>query len=299
MTLLEHLQELRSRLFRAALGLAVGFGVGWWLSGPVKKLLQAPYCDLYLRHASTITGNKCPIILTDPAGGITLTMKIALWIGLIVAAPVWLYQLWAFIAPGLHRHERRWAYGFTAAAAPLFAAGAVLAYLVIGRGLEFLLSFAGADVSPLLDLNRYFNFVTGLILMFGVAFEFPLVVVLLNAAGVASARRLLGWWRWAVLVFFAVAGAVLPTGDPFSMVAMGGALTALYFAAVGFAYLNDKRRERRRRAEFGDVGDDEISPLNLDPLAGVDAAAVAASPREVLSPVARPRPLERRYDDMT
>lgn len=300
MTLMDHLRELRSRLFKAVLAIAVGFGIGFWLSERVKSLLQSPYCNYMaeqtIQHSSTHRlpdAYQCPMVMLDPTAGLTLDMKIALWVGLILAAPIWLYQLWAFIAPGLHKHERRWAYWFAAIAAPLFVTGALLAYLVVGRGLEFLLHFAGrAEVN--LEITRYFDFVTGLILLFGLAFEFPLVVVLFNLAGIATYKRLLGWWRIAVFVFFLFAGVAIPTGDPFSMIALGGGLTALYFGAVLFAYLNDKRRDRKRRALYGDVADDEISPLDLD-----NEPIAAGEPVVVPEPVESPRPLARRYDDVT
>jgi sec-independent protein translocase protein TatC len=301
MTLLEHLHELRSRLFKAALGIAAGFGVGWWLTPAVQKKLEKPYCTIALAQATKDApghvappGWKCPFILFQVTDGLVLQMQIALWIGLILAAPIWLYQLWAFIAPGLHRHERKWAYWFAGIAGPLFAVGALLAYLVVGRGLDFLLGFnAGSQLN--LGVKNYFSFVTGLILLFGLAFEFPLVVVLFNLAGIATYKRLLGWWRIAVFAFFVFSAIAIPTGDPFSMTALGLGLTALYFAAVLFAYVNDKRRERRDRSLYGDVTDDEASPIDFADTDPVEAGAAVTTPE----PVAPPRPLERRYDDMT
>jgi sec-independent protein translocase protein TatC len=290
MTLLEHLRELRSRLFKASLGIVAGMIVGWLLSGWVMALLQDPYCN-----ATFEPGQPCKFIalnITDPFG---LRLKVALMVGLIVAAPVWLYQLWAFIAPGLHRTERRWAYLFAALAAPLFALGAWLAYLMLPRALEFLLSFRSVNTSFQLDVVRYVGFVTNLILLFGLAFEFPLVVMLFNIAGLATAKRLLGWWRGAVFAFFAFSAIAIPTGDPFSMTALGLGLTALYFGAVAFAYFNDRRRARRHRAEFGEVDDDEMSPLE-------SAGDEAVEPGEritALEPVASARPLDRTYDDVT
>ena len=290
MTLLEHLRELRSRLFKASLGIVAGMIVGWFLSGWVMALLQDPYCN-----ATFEPGQPCKFIalsITDPFG---LRLKVALMVGLIVAAPVWLYQLWAFIAPGLHRTERRWAYLFAALAAPLFALGAWLAYLMLPRALEFLLSFASANTTFSLDVVRYIGFVTNLVLLFGIAFEFPLVVMLFNIAGLASAKRLLGWWRAAVFAFFAFAAIAIPTGDPFSMTALGLGLTALYFGAVGFAFFNDRRRARRHRAEFGEVGDDERSPLDF-----TDDEAVEAGERiTAIEPVVPAAPLDRHYDDVT
>jgi sec-independent protein translocase protein TatC len=240
-----------------------------------------------------------------------------------------MYQLWAFVAPGLHRHERRWTYAFATAAAPLFGLGAVLAYFVVAFGLEFLLSFTNENAANAIELLRYIDFVTGMMLVFGVAFEFPLAILLLNVAGVASAKRLLSWWRVVVFAFFLFAAIATPTGDPFGMTAFALALSALYFAAVGIAFLIDKRRARRRASEWGDVDDDEVSPLEydrvpvdeLDPVAPPEA--VTASGPVTVSPavtasgpvtaseiigasgpvgtdtIEAPRPLDRRFDDVT
>ncbi|AXO38336.1 twin-arginine translocase subunit TatC [Micromonospora sp. B006] len=297
MTLIEHIRELRNRLFRASLAILVGFGFGVWLSGPVLHILQKPYCDL--PKARLIDGN-CNFVQLGPADLFLLQMKVALWVGLIIAAPIWLYQLWAFIAPGLHRHERRYAYFFTALAAPLFAAGAVLAYFVTSKGLEFLLNVSGGgDVTTTLDITRYVGFVTNLILLFGVAFEFPLIVLMLNFVGMASAKRLLSWWRVAVFVFFAFSAVVTPTPDPFGMTALAICLCALYFAAVGVAFLNDRRRGRGREVYAG-IADDEVSPLDLSTEPVPAGGRIEASdPIGAPEPVAAPKPIERRYDDMT
>jgi sec-independent protein translocase protein TatC len=288
MTLIEHIRELRSRLFKASLGIAVGFGVGVWLATPVRTLLSRPYCDL----VPPVNG-KCPMVQLGPADLFVLELKIALWIGLIVASPVWMYQLWAFIAPGLHRNERRWAYLFAAIAAPLFSAGAVLAYFVVSKGLHFLLSFSSGDIITTLEVTRYISFVTNLILLFGVAFEFPLVVLLLNFTGMASAKRLLGWWRVAIFLFFAFSAVVTPTPDPFGMTALGASLSAMYFIAVGVAFLNDRRRARRNNIYAG-LDDDELSPIEDD-----REPVEAGEPVDAIAPVGRPRPLDRNYDDMT
>lgn len=297
MTLIEHIRELRNRLFRASLAILFGFGFGVWLSGPVMHLLQKPYCDL--PKARLINGD-CNFVQLGPADLFLLQMKVSLWVGLIIAAPIWLYQLWAFIAPGLHRHERRYAYIFTALAAPLFAAGAVLAFFVTSKGLEFLLDVSGGgDVTTTLDITRYIGFVTNLILLFGVAFEFPLIVLMLNFVGLASAKRLLSWWRVAIFVFFAFSAVVTPTPDPFGMTALAICLSALYFGAVGAAFLNDRRRGRGREVYAG-IADDEVSPLDLSNEPVPTGARIEASaPVESPEPIAAPAPIDRRYDDMT
>ncbi|TDB77173.1 twin-arginine translocase subunit TatC [Micromonospora sp. KC723] len=297
MTLIEHIRELRNRLFRASLAVVVGFGFGIWLSGPVLHLLQKPYCDL---PKARLVNGECNFVQLGPADLFLLQLKVGLWVGLIIAAPVWLYQLWAFIAPGLHRHERRYAYFFTGLAAPLFAAGAVLAYFVTAKGLEFLLNVSGGgDITTTLDITRYISFVTNLILLFGVAFEFPLIVLMLNFVGLASARKLLGWWRVAVFLFFAFSAVVTPTPDPFGMTALAVCLSALYFGAVGIAFVNDKRRGRGKEIYAG-LADDEVSPLRLDdePVTATPELEIPV-PVSAPEPVARPAPIDRRFDDMT
>ncbi|MEV4846227.1 twin-arginine translocase subunit TatC [Micromonospora matsumotoense] len=297
MSLMEHVRELRNRLFRASLAILIGFGFGIWLATPVRVLLSKPYCDL--PQAKDPETGLCRFVQLGVADVFLLNLKIGLWVGLIIAAPVWLYQLWAFIAPGLHRHERRYAYIFTTLAAPLFAAGAVLAFFVTTKGLEFLLDISGGDISTTLEVTRYISFVTNLILLFGVAFEFPLVVLMLNFVGLASAKKLLSWWRVAVFVFFAFSAVVTPTPDPFGMTALAICLCALYFAAVGVAFINDRRKGRRKESYAG-LGDDEVSPLELDDDPVVATPELELSePVSASEPVAPPRPIDRRFDDMT
>jgi sec-independent protein translocase protein TatC len=302
MTLLEHLQELRSRLFKASLAVLAGMIIGWFLARPVLNFITQPYCALMTSKQAKggsigqnigLTGN-CSLLQTGITDVFTLELKIALYLGLIFAGPVWLYQLWAFIAPGLHKHERKWAYWFTGVAAPLFAAGAALAYFIIARGLEFLLQFTPSNVTTALEISGYVKFVTNFMLIIGVAFEFPLIVALFNIAGFASAKKLLGWWRIAVFLLFAFAAVTVPTPDPFTMSAMGGALCSLYFGAVLFAFFNDRRRARKHRQEFGDIADDDMSPLEYDP-----EPVEAGAPVDTIEPVAPARPIARSYDDMT
>ncbi|HET6213333.1 MAG TPA: twin-arginine translocase subunit TatC [Micromonosporaceae bacterium] len=284
MTLVEHLIELRMRLFRASLGLVVGFVIGMFLSKPVFNLLAHPYCALNPDQDCTKL-----FFQLGPADAFLLRMKIALWIGLIVTAPIWLYQLWAFIAPGLHRHERKWAYVFVGIAAPLFMGGAVLAYFVVEKGLKFLLTSGVTGLNTQLEVTRYIDFVTNLILIFGVAFEFPLVALMLNFTGMVSAKKMLGWWRVTVFIFFLFSAIVTPTPDPFGMTALAICLSALYFGAVGIAFLNDRRR-RRTAPDYGALGDDEISPLEHDTEPVAAAEPVTASSLDVVP---------HRYDDMT
>ncbi|HEX6873627.1 MAG TPA: twin-arginine translocase subunit TatC [Micromonosporaceae bacterium] len=261
MTLIEHIRELRKRLFRACLGIVAGAIAGYFVADRVKKIIQAPYCDF----AQSRTGaSTCGFVVGSPLDDFMLTLKVALIIGLVISAPVWLYQLWAFIAPGLHKHERRYTYAFSVVAAPLFGAGVVLGFVLVSRSLHWFLGLS--DVTLTVDLLGYFDFVTGVMMLFGLGFEFPLVVAMLNFAGLVSAKRLLGWWRAAVFLMFLFAALVTPTPDPFNMTILAVCMSALYFAAVGVAFLNDRRRGRR--SQYAGLADDEAS--SIDPVSPVD-----------------------------
>src|SRR5256714_2491864 len=199
MTLMEHLRELRSRRSKGWLAVLVGRAAAYAFAHPARDFLIQPYCDLH-------PGEPCGFVINSPVDAFLLDLRIALYLGLLVAAPIWLYQLWAFIAPGLHKHERRYTYAFAAVAAPLFAAGVTLAFLIVSKTLHFFLS-TNPKIDITVGLSGYFDFVTSMMLLFGAGFEFPLIVVMLNFAGVLSAKRLLSWWRPAVFLMF-VFGAV-------------------------------------------------------------------------------------------
>ena len=265
MTLIEHIRELRSRLFKAVLAITVGTIAGFFVSTELQDILVAPYCDFYQAQADATTG-ACNFNSTSVLDAFLLKLKISLYAGLVLAAPIWLYQLWAFIAPGLHKRERRYGYLFAAIATPLFAAGFVLGFYLVSRSIPFFLGL-NPTITMTVNLDGYFEFVTGVMLLFGLGFESPLVLLLLNVAGVVSARRLLSWWRIAVFLFFLFAALVTPTPDPFNMTILALCMSVLYFAAVGVAFIIDGRRGRRDR--FDSVGDDEASPI--EPMSPVDA----------------------------
>ena len=295
MTLIEHVRELRNRLFFAALGIVAGLIVGFIISQWVFHILEGPYCGL---ETSWIDG-KCRFTVLGATDPLVLRLKIALWVGLIVGAPVWLFQLWAFIAPGLHRHERKWAYIFVAIAAPLFVGGAVLAYFVIGHSLPFIMEAGVIGGTTQLEVTAYIGFVTSMIMIFGAAFEFPLILLMLNFTGVVSARRLLSWWRIVVFLSFGFSAIATPDPGPFGMTLLALCMVLLYLAAVGVAFLNDRRKGRGKEIYAG-LDDDEISPIEDDrePVGAMDRAD-GATALETPEPVAKPLPLERRYDDMT
>jgi sec-independent protein translocase protein TatC len=271
MTLMEHISELRNRLFRACLAIVAGAIGGFFIAKPVLKFLNRPYCDFMLAQnpASTV----CNFNVNGIADAFMLQLKLALYLGLLASSPIWLYQLWAFIAPGLHRRERRYTYAFVAVAVPLFAGGVVLGHFVIEKSLQFFLKIT-PEYALTANLTGYFDFVTGVMLLFGAAFEFPLIVLMLNFAGVLSAKRMFGWWRIAIFLMFLFAAIVTPTPDPFGMTALASCMAVLYFGAVGIAFINDRRRGRR--SPYAGLKDDEASPI--EPVSPVDAPTWGAAP---------------------
>lgn len=295
MTLIEHVRELRNRLFIASLGVVVGLIVGFIISQWVFHILEGPYCAL---DSSWIDG-KCRFLVLGATDQLVLRLKIALWVGLIVGSPVWLYQLWAFVAPGLHRHERKWAYLFVGIAAPLFAGGAVLAYFVVKHSLVFIMQAGVIGEATQLEVTSYVSFVLNMLLLFGVGFEFPLLLLMLNFTGVVSARKLLSWWRAVTFLAFAFAAVATPDPGPFGMMALAGCIVILYFISVGIAFINDKRKGRGKEL-YSDLKDDEISTLEEErvPVGASDPIA-APTAVEAPTPVESPRPIERRFDDMT
>lgn len=305
MTLLEHLQELRSRLFKATLAIVIGMIAGYYLADPVFQVLKEPYCNLELPEWE----GTCPgLQALDPLETFWLKLKIALWVGMALTAPLWLYQIWMFIAPGLRQAERKWAYIFVGAAVPLFLAGALLAYLVIDRGLHFIITSGLPDLQTEFQVTKYISFISTVMLVFAIGFELPLLVVMLNFAGILSARRLLGWWRVAVFFCFAFAAFATPDPGPFGMVMLASIMSAMYFIAVGIAFLHDRRK--RRADEYAELSDDEISPLDEEPSQLDDGDDLAAEDLlddddlEPVTPVRRsttepPAPPEHRFDDIT
>lgn len=255
MPLGDHLRELRKRVVRAALGLLAGALAGWFLYEPVLAALVLPVRAVAEQQDIAVNLNIQTLV-----GAFDLKLKVSLFIGVIVSSPIWTYQLWAFVTPGLTRRERRYALGFVLSAVPLFAAGAGLAYLFLGNAVRFLVTFTPTDVENLLNLQDYLSFVMRIILAFGLSFLVPVVLVALNFTGVLSARAMISAWRWIVVMAFTFAAIATPTPDVLSMFMLALPLLCLFALAVGIATLNDRRR-RRREPDFSHLDDDEASPL--------------------------------------
>lgn len=270
MTLMEHLYELRNRLTVALLALAAGGVLGfiWWGVHPfglasLNELLTGPYCGLPPQVRLTPNPGECQLLQTSPFDALSTRMQVGLAAGAVLTGPLWLYQIWAFITPGLYAKERRLALLFVAVASILFAVGAVLAYYVVPAGLSFLVGLGDGAFTVALNGKAYVGFVLVMLLVFGVSFELPLLIVMLNAAGVLPYSKLRSWQRGAVFGLFVFAAIATPGQDPISMLALAVALVLLFEAAVGVAYLHD-RRLARQRAEQGwdDLDPDEPSPLD-------------------------------------
>jgi len=260
MTLREHLRELRSRLLKSSIAIVLGAVVAWFFYEQIFAFISDPVMEVLDKAAAQ--GRDVQVVVLGVTDPFTLKLKISAAAGLLLAAPVWLYQLWRFITPGLHRHERRSAYAFVALSLPLFLAGVVTAYLVLPKGLELLFNFTPENVGNFVEVNRYLSFFIRLALVFGIGFLLPVVLVALNMVGLLSGARLISWWRGIIFGVFLFAAVATPTGDPVTLFVLALPMLALVGAAIGFALLNDKRRARNSsEPDYGAWGDDESSPL--------------------------------------
>ena len=257
MPILEHLRELRKRVIRSALFIVIFSAVGWVNYNEIIATLASPVCDLRLAQ-ETGSQNCGALFISGVLGPLNLQLKVSFLTGVILAAPFWLYQLWAFIAPALHRKEKRNSIFFIAVATPFFAIGAALAYYVLPLAIEVLFGFTPESLNNLIRFDDYLDFVLRLILIFGIAFELPVFLVSLNLIGVLSGRSILKPWRFAIFAITFFVAAFSPTADPLSMAALALPLIAFYFGAGGFGLLVDKRRDRKSRS----IADDEAAPID-------------------------------------
>lgn len=271
MPLRAHLIELRNRLLVAGLAVVLGAVVGWFVYDPVFAAIIRP-----LREIAADPERVVQVNFGSIATSFDLKIKISIWLGVIISSPVWIFQVWAFITPGLTRRERWYAVGFMVAAVPLFLAGVGVAWLVLPNAVVFLTGFVpeGSDglASNIIEASDYIAFVTRVLLAFGIAFLVPVVMVALNLAGLAPARSLFRGWRVAIVMIFVFAAIASPTPDVATMFALAGPMVFLFFAAVGIAFVNDRRRAKRDgTAELSGLSDEEASPVEA-------AAPLSADP---------------------
>ncbi|ROS30645.1 twin-arginine translocase subunit TatC [Cellulomonas sp. PhB150] len=244
MPLRAHLVELRRRVVLASAGILVGAVVGWFFYDPVFEALQRP-----INEAAEARDAIVSINFAGLATAIDMQVKVSFFLGVLISSPWWLYQLWAFINPGLNSTERRRTYGFLAAAIPMFLAGAAFAALTLPNAVRVLTEFTPEGASNLIDAQTYLSFVMRFVLAFGLAFLLPVIMVALTLGGVVRARTWARGWRWAILLAFTFAAIMTPTPDILSMVLLALPICALYFLALGIGVLHDRRLDRRRVAD--------------------------------------------------
>lgn len=265
MSLGEHLVELRKRMLFSAAAIAVGCVIGFLLWYRIYQVLTRPYCSL--PQSDPLGKGECVLFARSVLGEFGVRLKVAMVGGVILSGPIWLYQLWAFVAPGLHKKERRWGLWFIGAAFTLFSSGLVFAYFTLDRGLSFLLNIGGSGVENLLDADSYFSFITLMLAAFGVSFLFPLALVVLNMAGAVSTRRMRSSRRLVAFAIALFAAVITPSGDPFTFFALATPMYLFYEGAIVFGRLHD-RVKRRRAAEdplLADYADDEMSEIDEQP----------------------------------
>src|ERR1700733_1356188 len=265
MPLMDHLRELRNRVVKIALALIAGMVVGFVFFNWAWHIIERPLCSSDIRgytgcHQLGIN----ELVLDGPLDPFYLRVKVAFAVGVVVSSPIWLYQVWGFVAPGLYAREKRWSYIFVSSAVPLFLIGVTLAYWSLGRSIHYLLGLAPKGVANLIDVDPYLNFELTMLLAFGIAFEVPLLIIMLNLVGVLTHERFRKWRRGMIFCVFLIAGIANPSPDPVTMLILGGACVALVEVAELIVWQNDKRRARLRPDPYAGLSDDELSPIEMD-----------------------------------
>jgi sec-independent protein translocase protein TatC len=261
MALSDHFRELRARLIRSALLLVILFFVAIYFYDQLLELVQHPYNQAQEQLKGS--GTRTEAVVNDATGGLLLQMKLCGVVALIAASPYWLYQIWAFVLPGLHPNEKKYSRMFAAVAGPLFIGGVALGYYVLPKGLQVLISFTPNGVTNLIDFSKYFSFLIRMLLVFGIAMEIPLFVLLLNLAGVVSGQQIGKARPWIVIGTMVFAAVATPSTDPFSMLMLGIPMLILFFLSEIAARILDRVRGRgAHRPDATDQwADDQVSPL--------------------------------------
>jgi len=269
MPLREHLLELRKRLFLAAIGLAVGAVAGWFLYEPVFELLQQPLLDTAAGRDGRVSVNFAGL-----ASAFDMQIKVALFLGVIVSSPWWLYQLWAFITPALHKKERRYALGFLAAAIPLFLGGCAIAIITLPTAVYALTAFTPEGGANFVEAGTYLRFFLQLILTFGISCVVPVLLVGLNMMGLLSGRSVIKSWRIVVVVVLVIAAMAAPGPDPITMVYLAVPLLALFFVAAGLCLYLDRRKAKRQARQAEATGASADRGTSAEELRSLGSTAV-------------------------
>ena len=243
MTLTEHLRELRTRIIRSMLAVVVGIILIMAFYDQVLRFLKRPYVNLCERKPPEFCGAAGgDLISLGPLDGFTTRLSIATYGGIIIALPVILWQIWRFIVPALHQKEKRYAIPFVLSSVLLFLLGGFLAFFTLEKALEFLISWAGADVQAVFPVSKYISLVGLMVFAFGIGFEFPVLLVFLQLVGVLTPQTLLKGWRYAILAIFVLAAVITPSGDPYSMLALAVPMTIFYLASIVIGKIFQRRK---------------------------------------------------------
>jgi sec-independent protein translocase protein TatC len=265
MPLMDHIRELRNRVVKMALALVAGMVVGFIFFHPIFNFIERPLCETTIRgHTGCATLGTNELALDGPLDSFYLWVKIAVIAGVILSSPVWLYQIWAFVAPGLYSREKRFSYIFLGTAVPLFLGGLTLAYWSLGRSMHYLLGLTPHGVANIIDVDQYLSFVMAIMLAFGLAFLVPLFIVMLNLAGILTHRRFRKWRRVMIFAVFVIAGMANPSPDPITMLILGGGCVALVEVAEFVVWNHDRRKARLHPDPYAGLADDELSPIDLE-----------------------------------
>ena len=257
MALSDHLRELRARILKIAVILTVGTIVSLFFFDQIFELILKPYEDARDALGEDVTTTPT---INGAGGPLMLHLKLCGVTAVVLTSPLWLYQIWAFILPGLHKNERKWTRVFAAVAGPLFLVGAAVGYLTLPKGLEVLISFTPADLTNLIEFGDYLTFLTRTLLVFGIAFEIPVFVILLNLAGILSGKALGEHRPWIIIGVFVFAAVATPSTDPFSMLFLAIPMVALFVVSEVICRVLDRRR--RTRNVLAQLDDDQQSPLD-------------------------------------
>ncbi len=262
MALADHFRELRARIMRIALYLVLGTVVALFFYDTLFQLILDPYNQA---RGLLGQGTQTQAVISGVGTPLLLQLKICAMAGVVATSPLWLFEIWAFIVPGLHTTEKRWTRLFAVVAGPLFIAGVAMGYYVLPKGIAALIGFTPAGLTQLTDFGDFYSFITRMLLVFGIAFEIPLFVVLLNLAGVISGRALGRYRPWIVVGTFVFAAVATPSTDPFSMLMLAIPMLLLLLVSEVIARLIDRRRGRHAHEEWDDDAasplDDTASPL--------------------------------------
>jgi sec-independent protein translocase protein TatC len=265
MPVLDHLRELRRRMIIIVVLVSLGAVLGWYLYPHTLNVLRHPYCSVPEKFRFTPRGSvDCVLVYHGALDGFTTRLKVSLISGAVFTGPLWLYQVWAFITPGLRKNERKYTLIFVVASTVLFVAGMALAYVVLSKGLRILLEQAGNGTQAQLTVSDYISFVTLMLVVFGAAFELPLLVVMANFAGVLPASLLRRSRRIAIFLIFLFAAVATPSTDPFTMCAMALPMAILFELAIQIAVIHDRRKARRQAAERAEQHLDDDVPSTVE-----------------------------------